>query len=212
MSARPHTPSDPEVTHLLEKLRAGGPAESEARDALYERVYAELHALAGAQRARWQGNATLNTTAIVHEAFLKLFGGNGNYDGRAHFMAVACKAMRQVLYSYAEGQAAQKRGGPHADRQLDEEMLIPPERSEAFVALEEALVRLEGHDFRAAQVVECRFYGGLSIEETAEVLGISPRTVARDWVAARTWLFGELQEELGLADNQGDGRSGPHFQ
>ena len=198
MDASVLDPGGADVTHLLEILHEGGAGESVARDELYERVYPELHALAGAQRARWQGNATLNTTAIVHEAFLKLVGGEGRYAGRAHFMAVACKAMRQVLYSYAQKQAAQKRGGGETDVPLDEAALIPPDRAEAFVALEEALSRLEAVDGRAAQVVECRFFGGLNMEETAEVLGTSPRTVARDWTAARTWLYGELQREMGL--------------
>ncbi|GAB5535785.1 MAG: ECF-type sigma factor [Rubricoccaceae bacterium] len=194
-------PVDTDVTRLLEILHDGGSAESEARDALYDRVYAELHALAGAQRARWQGNATLNTTAIVHEAFLKLAGGEGRYDGRAHFMAVACKAMRHVLYSYAQRQAAQKRGGGQADLSLDESILVPPDRADSFVALEDALVRLEALDGRAAQVVECRFFGGLTVEETAQVLGTSPRTVARDWIAARTWLYGELKTDVGIGEH-----------
>ncbi|MEO0556842.1 MAG: ECF-type sigma factor, partial [Bacteroidota bacterium] len=101
MDASVLPPADAGVTHLLEILHEGGPDESEAREALYHRVYAELHTLAGAQRARWYGNATLNTTAIVHEAFLKLAGSENRYEGRGHFIAVACKAMRQVLYSYA---------------------------------------------------------------------------------------------------------------
>src|SRR5690606_16367285 len=154
------------------------------------------HALARHHRARWHGNDTLNTTALVHEAYLKLVGGEDGYAGRAHFLAVASKAMRHVLYTYAERQAAQKRGGGAADLPLDEAALVPPHRAEAVVALEEALARLEVVDERAARVVECRFFGGLEVEETAEALGVSARTVTRDWAAARAWLYGELKRDL----------------
>lgn len=185
-----------DVTLLLDALQ-GAEAAPEARDALYRRVYEELVELAHHHRRRWNGNHTLNTTALVHEAYLKLVGGEGGYAGRSHFMAVASKAMRQVLYTYAERQAALKRGGPTVPLTLDEAVLVPAHRAEAVVALEEALVRLERVDARAAQVVECRFFGGLTIEETAEILGISPRTVVREWSMARAWLYGELKRELG---------------
>lgn len=186
-----------EVTRLLDALQEGGEEGSGARAALYKRVYDELHALAGRHRARWHGNNTLNTTALVHEAYLKLVGGEGNYEGRAHFLAVASKAMRYVLFSYAERQTAQKRGGGTPDLSFDETVLVPPDRAEAFVSLEEALVRLERVDERAARVVECRFFGGLSVEETAEALDISSRTVARDWAVVRSWLYGELTRDPG---------------
>ena len=190
------SPGASEVTRLLDALQRDGTARKEAREALYRRVYDELHRLARHHRARWHGNDTLNTTALVHEAYLKLVGGEGDYESRAHFMAVASKAMRYVLYSYAERQAALKRGGGTPDLPLDETILVPPHRVEAFVSLEEALVRLEVVDERAAQVVECRFFGGLDVDETAEALGISARTVARDWAMARTWLYGELKRDL----------------
>src|SRR5690606_23188270 len=118
------------------------------------------------------------------------------YASRAHFLAVASKAMRYVLYTYAERQAAQKRGGGTPDLPLDEAALVPPHRAEAVVALEEALARLEAVDERAARVVECRFFGGLGGEGRAEARGVSARTVTRDWAAARAWLYGELQRDL----------------
>jgi len=189
-------PESSEVTRLLDVLQRGDAGGEGAREALYRRLYDELHALARHHRARWHGNDTLNTTALVHEAYLKLVGGEGSYASRAHFLAVASKAMRYVLYTYAERQAAQKRGGGAPDLPLDEAALVPPHRAEALVALEEALARLEAVDARAARVVECRFFGGLDVDETAEALGISPRTVARDWAAARAWLYGELKRDL----------------
>jgi len=186
-----------DVTRLLHALQGDGGRAAEARDALYERVYDELHRVARAHRRRWAGNDTLNTTAVVHEAYLKLVGGEGRYEDRAHFLAVASKAMRQVLYTYAERQAAQKRGGGVAALPLDEAAVVPEARAEEVVALEEALSRLERADARAAAVVECRFFGGLSVEETAAALGTSARTVRRDWAAARAWLFGELRRGPG---------------
>lgn len=189
------SPASRDVTRLLQVLRAHPEAPADTRQALYHHVYAELHRLARYHRSRWNGNDTLNTTALVHEAYLKLAGGEGDYASRGHFMAVASKAIRQVLYSYAERQSAQKRGGDVAVVSLDEAAIVPPERAEALVALEEALARLERVDPRAAQVVECRFFGGLDAEETADALGISARTVGRDWAMARAWLFGELTRD-----------------
>ena len=186
-----------DVTGLLHALRAGEGDRERACEELYGRVYDQLHALAEVHRARWQGNETLNTTAILHEAYLKLVGGEGRYEDRSHFLAVASKAMRQVLYTYAQRQAAQKRGGKSDDLPLDEAVLVPPGRAGVFVALEEALVRLEAADERAARVVECRFFGGLTVGETADALGVSARTVAREWAVARSWLYGELAGEVG---------------
>ncbi len=181
-----------EVTRLLDELRRGEPVGDE----LFASVYEALRRIARSHRARWRGNDTLNTTALVHEAYLKLVGGGGGYENRAHFLAVAAKAMRHLLISYAERQAAQKRGGGQADLTLDEALFVPEGRAEELLALEEALTRLEQVDPRAAEVVECRFFAGLDAEETAEALGISRRTVTRDWEAARAWLYGELRDDL----------------
>lgn len=194
-----------DVTRLLDALNDGDAVDRDVRAELYTRIYDELHELAEMHRGRWLGNDTLNTTALVHEAYIKLIGSNGRFENRSHFLAVASKAMRQVLSSYARRQSAQKRGGAAPDVTLNEEILIPPEKAEAFVALETALSRLEDIDLRAAEVVECRFFGGLTVTETAEALDISERTVAREWVAARTWLYGELTRELGSAVHSGSG-------
>jgi RNA polymerase sigma factor (TIGR02999 family) len=186
-----------EVTRLLHALREGDDSAPEpVEDALFRHVYDELHRIARRHRARWSGNDTLNTTALVHEAYLKLVGGDGDYAGRAHFLAVAAKAMRHILITYAERQTAQKRGGGQRDLPLDEALLVPEDRVEEVAALGEALAQLEAVDERAARVVECRFFAGLDAEETAEALGVSRRTVTRDWAAARAWLYDQLRRDL----------------
>ncbi len=185
-----------DVTRLLSELKLDGRNNGEVKDALYRRIYGELHGLARRHRAVWSGNDTLNTTGLVHEAYLKLVGSESGFENRPHFIAVASRAMRQILYSYADQQAAQKRGGGSSDLPLDENAFVPVQKAEAIVALEEALVRLEAADERAARVVECRFFGGLDVDETATALGVSARTVARDWTAARAWLYGELRNDF----------------
>lgn len=185
--------ADPEVEALLDALRRG-----EADPAvLYRRLYDELHGLARAQRARWHGNWTMNTTALVHEAYEKLVGKR-DYASRAHVLATASRAMRQVLVSYAEGRAAQKRGGGTPDLPLDEARAVPLSDGQAddVIALDGALARLAEANARAAQVVECRFFGGLTLDETAAALGVSEATVTRDWRLARAWLHGELADGL----------------
>ena len=190
----PAPPESGEVTRLLGALRRGEGVDDAKREDLFRRVYDELHAIARRHRARWTGNDTLNTTGLVHEAYLKLVGG-GDYDSRMHFLAVASKAMRHILISYAERQAASKRGGGSPDLELSEAVLVPEARTEELRDLGEALTRLEAVDARAAQIVECRFFGGLDAEETAAALGVSRRTVTRDWSAARAWLYAELKSD-----------------
>lgn len=187
----PQSQDKGEVTLLLDELRKGEPVS----DALFRKVYDELHKLARHHRRQWKGNDTLNTTAIVHEAYLKLVGSEGSFENRKHFLATASKAMRHLLITYAERQSAQKRGGADAQLPLDEARLVPDETTDELLALDEALKRFEAIDPRAAEVVECRFFGGLDAEETADVLGVSRRTITRDWVAARAWLYAELTRE-----------------
>src|SRR3546814_12423164 len=127
---------------------------------------------------------------------MKLVGCGGAYENRSHFLAVASRARRHLLISYAQRQASQKRGNGAADLPLDEALLIPQQRSEELLALDEALERLKEADPRAAQVVECRVFGGLSADETADALGITRRTVSRDRSAARAWLYGHLRQDL----------------
>lgn len=187
---------DGDVTRLLNALKRGEELDAQAHDELFTRVYDALHRIARHQRARWKGNETLNATALVHEAYLKLLGSGADYENRSHFLAVASRAMRHLLISYAQRQASQKRGNGEVDLPLDEALLIPQQRSEELLALDEALDRLKEADPRAAQVVECRVFGGLTADETADALGITRRTVSRDWSAARAWLYGELRQDL----------------
>ena len=184
------------VVRLLEELRDG---EAAALDELFALLYDELRQLAQRQRRRWRGDETLNTTALVHEAYVKLVGqARIAAESRAHFLALAARAMRHILCNYARDRRTQKRGGGLEHVQLDESgsdagrSRFSPEQSEELVALDEALRRLEQVDPRQGRVVECRFFGGLTIEETAAALGVSPRTVKRDWAMAQAWLHREL--------------------
>lgn len=184
------------VTDLLADLPDAGAA---AVDELFALLYEELRAMAHRQRRRWRGDDTLQTTALVHEAYLKLVDQQRiAAESRAHFLAVASRAMRHILCNYARDRRAQKRGGAVVHVALDtsgaEAALADgsSDSSEVLVALDEALRRLEQVDPRQSKVVECRFFGGLTIEETAAALGVSPRTVKRDWVMAQAWLHREM--------------------
>ena len=179
------------VTQLVAQLRDGNAA---VVDELFALLYDELRAIAQRHRRRWRGDDTLQTTALVHEVFLKLVDQERiTAESRAHFLAVAARAMRHILCNYARDRRAQKRGGAIEHVALDESRGDAPdysssESSDVLVALDEALRRLEKIDSRQSKVVECRFFGGLTIEETAAALGVSPRTVKRDWLVAQAWL------------------------
>ena len=182
-----------EAATLLDALSEG----QEPSGALFDRLYSDLRRIAERHRARWVGDDTLNTTALVHEAYLKL--AETPVEGRAHLLAVASRAMRQVLVSYTEARKAQKRGGGAAHVELDDGLVAAPlteAQADRAAVLEGALTRLEAVDARAARVVECRFFGGLTVEETAEALGVSEATVARSWRLARAWLHGELRDDV----------------
>lgn len=187
-----------EVTALLARWAAG---DARAAAGVFTLAYEELRALARAQRRRWRGDGTLDTTALVHEAYLKLAGGSRLVAReRAHFLAVASRAMRQVLANYARARRAGRRGGDAAFVPLDEALAEAPEaptpeeveRLERLEALEGALERLEAVSPRQCRVVECRFLGQLSIGDTAVALGVSEATVKRDWTVAQAWLHREL--------------------
>jgi RNA polymerase sigma factor (TIGR02999 family) len=189
------------VARLLGEL-AGGDRSAEGE--VFRLLYDELHAIARRHRRRWRGNETLDTTALVHEAYLKLVGREGiGADGRTRFLALAATAMRHVLCNYARDQKARKRGGGGAVVTLDEARAgaaspeDPSDRTETLLALDLALERLEEAHPRAARAVELRFFGGLSLEETAEALGVSPRTVQRDWTLAQAWLHREMSGDGG---------------
>jgi RNA polymerase sigma factor (TIGR02999 family) len=187
------------VTRLLDRVRDG---DREALDEVFVILYDELRDLARRQRRRWQGNATLNTTALIHEAWVKLAGGRGHdLEDRGHFRSLASKVMRHVLCDYARQQAAQRRGGGLDQMTLETDLAaglgskVTSGEPEALVALDEALGRLERLAARQAEVVECRFFGGLSVDETAAALDISPRTVKRDWSLAQAWLHREMSAD-----------------
>ena len=187
-------PSDGDITGLLAALRGGDRA---ALDRLFPLVYRELHDRAHGQLARHRPGDTLSTTALVHEAYLKLTdSAHQTYQDRVHFFAVASRAMRQILVDYARRRMAVKRGGAPPVT-LDPEVVGDPGRPEELVALDEALVRLEALDERLARTVEMRFFGGLSVEETAAALGVSPRTVKRDWRKARAVLYQDIRGDDG---------------
>ena len=177
--------SERDITALLVRARDG---DANALEDLLPKVYQELRALAHRYLSREGAGHTLSTTALVHEAYLKLTdSAHQTYQDRTHFFAVASRAMRQILLDYARRMSAAKRGGLAVS--LDPDQLGDPGRAEELIALDEALTRLEALDERLARNVEMRFFGGLSVEETAEALGMSPRTVKRDWRKARAFLF-----------------------
>jgi RNA polymerase sigma factor (TIGR02999 family) len=184
------------VRQLLHDLGAG---DRSAFDRLFPLVYDDLRRVAGRQRRAWEGDHTLNTTALVHEAYLRLAGTSArDWESQAHFLAVAARAMRQILIDHAKRRQAAKRGGGLRRVPLHEiESAMgggdPADAGdEALIALNDALSRLEAHDARQSMIVECRFFGGMAIDETATALGISPATVKRGWSMAQAWLYREL--------------------
>lgn len=197
--------SDPAtVSILLDAVRDG---RDGALNELLPLVYDQLYVQARHHRRQWQGNMTVNTTALVHEAYLKLVDQTQmQWDSRAHFMAVASKAMRHILIDYAKHSQRKKRGGDvqkvsldvlHADPAANMDHLFPglEARADELLALEGALEHLARLSERQCQVVECRFFGGMTIHETAQALDISPATVKRDWLLAQAWLYREINSK-----------------
>jgi RNA polymerase sigma factor (TIGR02999 family) len=178
------------VTQLLAEWRDG---DNAALVELTPLVYEELRRLAHHYMEGERPDHTLQTTALVNEAYLRLADQtNPNWQSRAHFFAVAARAMRQIVVDYARSQRAQKRGGGALKVELDEVALVSPEQSKEIVDLHEALERLATLDSRKAEVVELKYFGGLNYDEMAEVLKISRVTVRRDWEFAKLWLYTEL--------------------
>ena len=200
MSASKHR-----VTELLADLQAG---DGEAAEPLFEAVYDELRRLARGKRREWTADPSLQTTALVHEAYVKLVGDEErSWENRSHFFAVAARAIRQILVNKARRKRAQKRGGdapvlslqelratmgPEADAEADC-TVTTAEEAQLLVLLDEALDRFAEEYPRAARGVECRFFGGMTIEETAEALDVSASTISRDWNLAKAWLYREMQ-------------------
>lgn len=181
------------ITQLLVELQGGDPSKF---NELFPLVYDELHALAQRQRRRG-AQQTINTTALVHEAYLKMVGQvDVNWESRAHFFAIAAKAMRYILLDYAKRQQAQKRGGGQPHVSLSEQqmgLVLEEQPADNLIALDEALKKLEQRNERRSQVVVCRFFGNMTIKETAAALGVSVATVNRDWDIAQAWLFKEVE-------------------
>ena len=182
-----------DATDLLLQAHAGDPG---AVEHVFPLIYEELHRLAHRQLMREGAGQTLSTTALVHEAYLKLIDQTRvQWAGRAHFMAIAATAMRRILIDRARGRGSLKRGGGLRPIPIESVELAAEERADLLLALDEALTRLNALDPRQAQVVECRFFGGMTEEETAAALGIGLRTAKRDWAKAKSWLFREIYPE-----------------
>lgn len=183
-------PSEGEVTVLLQRLASG---EDGALNEVFPMVYSELRRIASGQRHRRAGGTPIETTALIHEAYLRFARRDRNlYSHRQHFFAVAARAMRQILLDEARSRLRQKRGGEAHHESIDPEQLKIEEQAELMIALDRGLEKLGQIQERARQVVECRFFGGLTEEETAEVIGVDARTIRRDWAKARAWLAIEL--------------------
>lgn len=181
-----------EVTEILRDWSGGDPA---APERLMPYVYDELRRLARSFLARERGGHTLQPTALVSEAYLRLVDQTRvSWQNRAHFYGIASSMMRRVLIDHARAHAAEKRGGAAVHLSIDDVQVPVGARASSFVALDEALGRLAEMDERKCRVVEMRFFGGLTDEEIAEVLGVTTRTVLRDWKTARLWLYRELSQ------------------
>lgn len=184
-----------ETTALLLSARKG---EARAADLLFERLYDELRRLSGAYLAAETRGATLSATGLVHDAYLKLIAG-GDWEDRAHFMAIASRAMRQILIDRARARSAAKRGGKARPVSLDADLASDPlpdvalDAPEQVLAVDAALKRLSARDARLGRLVELRFFGGLDVAEVAEVLDISERTAARQWARAKAHLLADLR-------------------
>lgn len=198
--------SDESITELLQAMQAG---DERALDKLFTLVYDELHRMAKLRRRDWiGGDYTLNTTALVHEAYIKLADqANHDWNNRSHFMGVAAKAMRHILINYAERRRTKKRGGDvqklslEADRVgVAEAISMSEDQADKLMAIENALKKLEQTNERQAKIIECKFFGGMTNDETAASVGVSKATVKRDWVMAQAWLYREAKDDISYTD------------
>lgn len=182
-----------DVTHLLQ---AWGQGDSDALDRLMPLVYEELRRIAKRHMLHQRPGHTLQTTALTNEVYLRLVDAKKvNWQDRAHFFAICANTMRRILVDFARSWGSQKRGGGERPLSLEESLDVAGGPRSDLLAVNDALTRLAAHDPRKSQVVELRFFGGLSVEETAEALKISPETVMRDWRMAKAWLYRELGGE-----------------
>jgi RNA polymerase sigma-70 factor, ECF subfamily len=183
-----------EVTQLLNAMTRG---DSGAAEKLLPLVYTELHRLAASYMRRERPDHTLQATALINEAYLRLARGDEEWNNREHFIGMAANVMRHVLVDYARAHKAQQRDGGMKRVELREDLAVSAEKLEEVVALDEALRGLESSHPRQGKVVELRYFGGLSMEQIASLLGVSERSVKRDWSLARIWLFRELEQGSG---------------
>jgi RNA polymerase sigma-70 factor, ECF subfamily len=188
--------AEPSIHHVTKLLLAWGQGNDAALDELAPLVHQELRRLARRYMLGERVGHTLQTTALVNEAYLRLVNAREvNWQNRAHFFALSARLMRRILVDSARARGGQKRGGGIPKVTLDEALIGPQEKGQDLVALDEALKALSGLDPRKSRVVELRFFGGLSVEETAEVLKVHPNTVLRDWRLAKMWLKREISQE-----------------
>jgi RNA polymerase sigma-70 factor (ECF subfamily) len=180
---------DGEVTVLLKAMKSGDAAAGEK---LLPLVYNELHRLAMSYMRRERPDHTLQPTALINEAYLRLAGGSTNWQNRAHFIGVAANVMRRVLVDHARMHKAGMRGGDFQRVEFEEGIAISKERSGELLALDDALNELEKVSPRQAKVVELRYFAGLSVDEIGAIMKIAPRSIQRDWASARVWLFGRM--------------------
>lgn len=185
----------PERTEVSQLLLAWREGDASALARLIPLVYQELHALARRYLRDERPDHTLQTTALIHEAYLRLCGADVAWEGRVHFLAVAAQTMRRILVDHARSRARAKRGGGEAPITLDDALVASPDRPDALLALDEALQRLSALDERKGRAVELHYFGGLTYDETAAALDISAATVDRELRMAKAWLYRELQPE-----------------
>jgi RNA polymerase sigma factor (TIGR02999 family) len=189
-----------QVTQLLRAMAHG---DARAAEDLLPLVYAELHRLARSYMRRERPDHTLQATALINEAYLRLAHDETDWNSREHFIGVAANVMRRVLVDYARAHKSEQRGGGLRKVELQEGLAISPEKLDEVERLDEALKLLEKHDARQARIVELRYFGGLSVEQVASVVGMSPRSVKRDWSLARIWLFRQLDGTAGTPPAHG---------
>jgi RNA polymerase sigma factor (TIGR02999 family) len=177
-----------DVTRILRQIDEG---DSVAAEELLPLIYDELRRLAATQIANEKPGQTLDATALVHEAYLRLVGEQ-RFENRRHFFAAAAQAMRRILIDRARQKCTEKRGGGRARADIELDRIVVPERSGELLALDDALKLLEAHDARKAKLVELRYFVGLPLDQAAQILGVSPATADRDWAYARAWLHREI--------------------
>jgi RNA polymerase sigma factor (TIGR02999 family) len=198
-------PTPGEVTQLLKAMHDG---DSAAAESLLPLVYAELHRIASAYMRCERDGHTLQATALINEAYLRLVGEDIEWTNRAHFIGLAAHVMRRVLVDYARLHNAERRAGGLQRVEMEDNLAISPERLDEVLFLDEAMAKLQANNPRQARVVELRYFGGLSVEQIAQILNVAPRSVKRDWALARIFLFGELNPGALLPNGASEEDSG----